>query len=85
MDESKVREVSAALLGFGMLDEAQRRAFADRLNDFVYDSPQGQLRLMEDWSSQCLESENPAARMIAETSATYVAIRRKPRKGKRRR
>jgi hypothetical protein len=84
VDDSYDTEVSAALLGFGMLDTMQRRAFAEQFNKFVYGSPHGQRRMIEVWSTQCRESENPTARMIAETSAVYVASRQKRRKVNRR-
>ncbi|RDS86024.1 hypothetical protein [Dyella psychrodurans] len=77
MDDSYDTEVYAVLLGVGTLDRAQRDAFAEEFNKFMYGSPQGQRRLMEHWSSQCGESENPTIRMIAESSAVYVASTRK--------
>lgn len=83
MDDSYDTEVSAVLLGFGMLDKAQRHAFAEQFNTFMYGSPQGQRRLMDAWSIQCRESENPTARMIAETSAVYAAGTKKRRKANR--
>ena len=83
MDDSYDTEVSAVLLGFGMLDKAQRHAFAEQFNTFMYDSPQGQRRSMDVWSIQCRESENPTARMIAETSAVYAAGTKKRRKANR--
>jgi hypothetical protein len=84
LDDSFDTEVSVLLLGFGMLDKAQRYAFAEQFNNFMYDSPQGQRRLMDVWSIQCRESENPTARMIAESSAVYAVGKKKRRKANRR-
>ncbi|RUL66760.1 hypothetical protein EKH79_02810 [Dyella dinghuensis] len=83
MDDSYDTEVSTVLLGFGLLDRAQRLAFSEQFNNFMYGSPQRQRSLMEYWSSQCRESENPTARMIAESAADYVVSKKKRRKGKR--
>jgi hypothetical protein len=84
VDDSYDTEVSAALLGFGMLGKAQRLAFSEQFNNFMYGSAQRQRLLMESWSSQCRESENPTARMIAESSADYaVSTKKKRRKNKR--
>ena len=83
MDDSYDTEVSAALLGFSMLDKVQRNAFAEQFNKFIYGSPQRQRRLIEYWSADCRESKNPTANMIAESSAVYAARTKKQRKTRR--
>jgi hypothetical protein len=85
LDDSFDTKVTAVLLAFGMLDKAQRQAFAEHFNKFMYGSPQRQRQSMEYWSTRCRESENPTVRMIAESSAVYAAStkrRRKPRRPK---
>lgn len=84
MDDSYETEVFAVLLGFSMLDKAQRNAFAEQFNNFMYGSPQRQRQYMELWSTQCRESENPTAKMIAESSAVYAAGNKRRRKANRR-
>jgi hypothetical protein len=82
LDDAYDTEVSAVLLGFSMLDKTQRNAFAEQFNKFMYGSPQRQRWLMEYWSADCRESKNPAARMIAESSAVYAASTKRRRKKK---
>ena len=71
---------SAALLGYAMLSNAQRKVFMDRLNQFTFLSPQQQRRIAEDLLRSCKESANQTARMIAETAAVYGAGNKKIRK-----
>jgi hypothetical protein len=79
VDDSYDMEVLAVLLNFGMLNKAQRSAFADQFNRFMYGSPQRQRGLMERWSILCRHSQSPTIKMIAESSATYIAREKKPR------
>lgn len=83
MDDSYDTEISAVLLGFGMLDKAQRLVFSEHFNNFMYGSPQQQRSLMDSWFSQCRESENKTARMIAESSTDYAVGTKKRGKAKR--
>lgn len=82
MDDSNDMEVYAVLLAVGMLKKAQRQVFAEQFNKFSYGSSQTQRRLMQHWSVRCRHSENPTTRMIAETSAVYVATPKRPRRKK---
>jgi hypothetical protein len=84
LDHSLDTEVSAALLGFGLLTQEQRDAFAEQYNQFVFCSAQEQTKMMGHWCIQCFESGNPKARMIAEDSAEYVVSKKKRRRSRRR-
>jgi hypothetical protein len=84
LDDSYNTEITAVLLGFCMLDKAQRHVFAEQFNNFVYGSSYEQQRLMQIWSAECRESENPTVRMIAESSAVYTVGKKRRRKARRR-
>jgi len=83
LDDSYDTEVYAVLLSFGMLNKAQRHAFAEQFNRFTWGSAQLQRRLMQQWSGRCRDDANPMTRMIAESSAVYVATPRKRRGSKK--
>ncbi|GAB2579184.1 hypothetical protein ISP15_00415 [Dyella jejuensis] len=72
MDESYDAAVSAALLSYSVLSKTQRAVFMDRLNHFLFVSPQQQRRLAKDWFDSCKDSTTPLVQMIAESSAAYV-------------
>jgi hypothetical protein len=82
MDESCDDAVSALLLGYSALSKAQRAVFMDRLNQFMFVSPQQQRRIAGGWLDACQVSTHPAARVIAESAAVYAAESKKPRKAK---
>lgn len=71
MNDSYDTEISAALLSFGLLSKAKRAAFLDRLNKFIYGSPQKQRRQMEHWLKECSGSTRPNVHRVAEVSADY--------------
>jgi predicted amidohydrolase YtcJ len=80
MDESYDAAISAVLLGYSALSKAQRAAFMDHLNHFLFVSPQQQRRLASEWLVLCRESKIPSVRMVAESAATYVARNKIARK-----
>lgn len=80
MDDAYDSEVSAVLLHFGRLGKAQRIAFADQFNQFLYGSPQRQRQLMEQWLDIFGGSENPSIKMVCESPANYTARGKKSRK-----
>jgi hypothetical protein len=83
LDDLFDTEVYAVLLAVGMLKKAQRQLFAEQFNKFTYGSAQTQHRLMRHWSGKCRDSENPTTRMIAESSAVYVATPKTKRRKKK--
>lgn len=72
MDESLDDAVFAVLLGYSALSKAQRDAFMDGLNQFMFVSAQQQRKIAECWLRSCVDSANPLARFVAETAASYV-------------
>jgi hypothetical protein len=82
VDETFDTDVVAVLLSYGRLNSSQRKAFADRLNDFVYDSPQRQRGMMAEWSKLCEHPESAELKMVAESSPAYCIGRKKRRKPK---
>lgn len=83
MDESRDDAVSAVLLGYSALTKAQRDAFMDGLNEFMFVSAQQQKRIAQGWLRLCLESGNPSTRAVAESAATYVVENAKPARSKK--
>jgi len=83
MDESYDAAVSAVLLGYSALSKTQRSAFMDRLNQFMFVSPQQQRRITDDWLRLCQSSANPSVRQIAESAATYLVDNKKGRKSRK--
>jgi hypothetical protein len=83
MDESYDAAVSAVLLGYSTLSKTQRAVFMDRLNQFMFVSPQQQRRIANDWLRSCQASVDPAARVVAESAAVYAAECKKPRKARK--
>ena len=75
--------ISAALLGYAMLSNAQRKAYTDRLNQFMFLSPQQQRRIADDLLRSCKQSANQTARLIAETAAVYGAGNKKTKKSEK--
>ena len=80
MDDAYDSEVSAVLFFFGRLDKAQRIAFADQFNQFLYGSPQRQRQLMEQWLNIFRDSKEPSIKMVCESPANYTARPKKSRK-----
>jgi predicted amidohydrolase YtcJ len=80
MDESNDAAVSAVLLGYSMLSKTQRSAFMDRLNHFMFVSSQQQRRLVGEWLTYCMESEDSSARRVAESPTAYILGNKKARK-----
>jgi hypothetical protein len=80
MDESYDDAISAVLLGYSTLSKAQRARFMDRLNQFMFVSPQQQRRIADDWLRSCQDSADPTARSVAESAAVYVIENKKPKR-----
>ena len=72
MDESCDAAISSVLLWYSMLSKAQRAVFMERLNQFMFVSPQQQRRIASDWMRSCQDSTDPAARRVAESAAVIV-------------
>lgn len=72
MDESCDDAVSALLLGYSALSKAQRAVFMDRLNQFMFVSPQQQRRIASGWLDACQASTDPVVRVIAESAAICI-------------
>jgi hypothetical protein len=83
MDESYDAAVSAVLLGYSTLSKNQRSAFMDRLNQFMFVSPQQQRRIADDWLRFCQSAADPSVRRIAESAANYLADSKKGRKSRK--
>jgi hypothetical protein len=83
LDDSQDTQVCAVLLSVGMLNKAQRQAFAEQFNKFTYGSSQTQRRLMRHWGAKCSKSDDPRIRMIAEASALYIVTPEKRRHKKK--
>jgi hypothetical protein len=83
LDDLHETDVHAVLLAVGMLNKAQRQEFAEQFNKFVYGSTQTQRRMMQQWGGKCRDSKNPTTRMIAESSAIYVATPKTTRRKKK--
>lgn len=82
MGESNDSDIAVVLLGFSGLDKTQRDEFMDKLNEFIYVSPQRKRRLVEGWLESCLSSSDPAVNRVAESMAAYVVHDRKPPKSR---
>ena len=82
MDAPADPSVFAALLRFGGLNKKQRTQFSDLFNKFTYVSPQAQRRIMLTWLENCLASEDPKVRQVAEEAAVYLVERDESRKRK---
>jgi hypothetical protein len=83
MDESYDDAVSAVLLGYSTLSKTQRTVFMDRLNEFLFVSPQQQKHIASGLLRSCQESTDPTARLIAESAAVYIVESKKLRKGEK--